>query len=340
MNKRSVIALVIVVAVLLLGQVLSYYTAPAKFGISTGIDGDTISYTVKSGMDLQFTELHLDNGTYQSPSRFVVLKDDRYPTSTDADFMRTTGYFLDRTFERCPSISYEYRDADAVASMMDSDMSAGTFGAGLIVLTGTVPDVLYDGSIDSRMIKWMEAGGSLYWCGGCFGMTYSTLDDGIKFVGDHSAVVAHLLGDGTAIRIGDEDTYGSERVNPCLTELSGMYHAGTRYGVDPTKVTPQMMSLGYTDGQYVSMAMIAIDNGMLTVFGDYVGYQNVQYLAHVLLLRMNYSTEIDYDVTGYIKHGTYSNSFEDSPGILHAVILHDLKWARAWIYDRDQGKFV
>ena len=339
MNKRTAIALGIVVLVLLLGQFLSYCMAPAKFSISTETDGDTVSYSVKSGMDLQFTELHLDNGTYQAPSRFVVLYDDRYPTEVDSDFITTTGYFLEREFGKCPSISYEYGDADAVAAMMDSDMSTGTFDKGLIVLTGTVPDLLYDGSLDSKMIKWMKAGGSLYWCGGCFGSTYSTVD-GIEFVADRPAVVAYLLGDGTAIRDGDEDVFGNERINPHLTELSGMYHAGTRYGVDPDKVTPQMLTLGYTDGQYVSMSMISIDDGMLTLFGDYVGYQNIQYLAHMLLLRMTYSTEISYDVTGYVRHGGHSASFEDSPGILHAVILHDLKWARAWVYDRGSLEFA
>ncbi len=339
LNKRVAIVLGIAVFVLLLGQILSYYTPSANFSISTEKDGDTVTYTAKSGMDLQYTELHLDNGPYNAPSEFIILKDDRYPTEADSNFIKVTGYFLEREFGKCPSISFRYADADAIAAKMDSDIASGTFDCGIIVLTGTLPDVLYDGDTDSRTIRWIKAGGAMYWSGGCFGRTYSTAD-GIKFVDSHSAVISDILGDGTAIREGSESTYGDQRINPELTELSGMYHAGTRYGVDPTKVSSDIMTLGYTDGQYASMAMMKVENGMLTVFGDYTGYQNIQYLVHVLLLRLTYSTEIVSDDTGYINHGRHSASFEDSPGITHAVILHDLKWAKAWIFDRGEGRFV
>ena len=191
MKREATVILAIAVIALLIGQIVSYYGSSSDFSISTSEDGGTIDYTVRSGPDVEYTELHLDNGV-KAPTKFYVLRDDSYPISADRSSIGPTCYFLESAFDKCRSISMEYRNVQEILEMMEEDLITGTPDTGIIILGGALPQPWYDGTISSRIIQWMNIGGSVYWGGDLFGRYIST-PDGIVTVEDYHTTVCNSL---------------------------------------------------------------------------------------------------------------------------------------------------
>lgn len=336
MDKRCIVVLAMVVGVLLAGEVLAYSVDHGSFSIETEVDGSEISYHATAGFPSQLNELHLDNG-FDAPRRYMILADLEYASMLDRRSIEISCYFLQKELSKCKSISVTIGDTEDAISMIDSSLSTGVFDTGLVIFSGTIPFELYDGTIGCRLIQWMLAGGTLNWSGEEFGRTYST-HDGIVTVEDGSPVLAALFG-GCEFNRPSEAVFGKERINPELTDLSGTYFAETTHGIRIDSIATESMLLGYTDGENASVAFLKTGNGMISLFGGFCTYQNTMYLAHVLSLGLTYSTELVSHDVGSVKK-SHGNTFTDSPGITHAIIMHNLKWSAVWVYDRDLDEFV
>lgn len=298
-----------------------------------------MDYTVKSKPDVQYTELHLDNG-FIAPKQFYILRDDGYPIMADRASVAPTCYLLEKAFDRYGSISMEYKDASEIMETMDADLSGGPFDTGIIVLGGALPAPWYDGTAGSKIIQWMNMGGCVYWGGGQFGRFVSN-PDGVNEVQDYETTVCNLLfGTENLFNNAGSGTFGTDRLNPELTELSGMYYANTGYGTDVSKLTTPFTQLGYTDGKYSSVVLMKYGAGMICLFGDYVAYQDVEYMVHTLFLKMTFQTTVSYSDSGSIKNGKHSGSFDIDPSISNFVILRDVRWYKGWAYDESQSAFV
>ena len=338
MNRKTIAVLAIVTAVLLFGQIVAYYANSPQFSISSSAEGGTVDYSVKIKPDAQYTELHLDNG-FSAPSKFYVLRDDSYPMMADSASVAPTCYLLERAFARYASLSMEYKNADEILEMMDADISGGSFDTGIMILGGALPSPWYDGTPGSKIIQWMNMGGCVYWGGNQFGR-YVSYTDGVGEVPDYDSVCTHLFGAAGIFNDNGSGTFGTERLNPELTELSGLYFANTGYGTDVSKLASPYMELGYTDGKYSSAVLMKYGAGMLCAFGDYVAYQDVEYMVHVLFLRMTYLTSIVDSDTGGMKNGKHSGSFDTDPSIMDFVFVHETRWYKGWAYDAVLCEFV
>ncbi len=145
MDRKMVAIGVAIVAVILLGQCLSYYTNSNSTSISTEVNGSEISYTIKSSSDFVCDEIHLRNG-FDTPRTFYILTDPSYGSTMSESDMKSTCYLLSREIGLCSSVTVKSADAGKVSDMIDSSLSSGDFGIGLIIITGAIPDTLYDGT--------------------------------------------------------------------------------------------------------------------------------------------------------------------------------------------------
>lgn len=339
MKREATVVLAVVTAILLIGQIVAYYADTSHFSISSETEGGTVNYTVRSSADTEYTELHLNN-VIDAPTSFFILNDDGYATLADSTSIEPTGYFLEDSFGRFGSISMGYRNVDEILAMMEEDISTGTHDTGIIVMSGALPSPWYDGTAGSKVIQWLNTGGFLYWAGEPFGKYIST-PEGIETLTDyHTTVCTELFGAENVFNDSDSDSYGTERVNPELTGIAGMYYANLRFGIDVTKLSSQHIELGYTDGTYCSNSIVKYGAGSLCLFGGYVNYQIVEYMVHELFLGLTYSTEIVDTDSGSIKHGSHSGSFDESFGTSHFLIVHDVRWYRGWAYDPASKAFV
>lgn len=339
MNTKVAIVVAISVGLLLAGQAIAYYVPASGFGIDTDVDGSRIKYTVRSGFDSQYNEVHLSN-PYNTPVRYYVLVDSSYPWMSDPSSVEPTYYFLQKEFAKSSSFSIEPATSEKISQMMSDSLSSGTFDTGLIAGTGSLPDTVYDGTASSLIVQWMNAGGTMYWAGGEFGR-YISSQNGITEVPDYyDSVSLALFGSSHLFNESGETTFGNVRISEELTTLSGAYFADTTYGVNMSKLSAPHLYLGYTDGTHASITIMKYGCGQLTMFGNYATFQNSSYLAHVVMMKYTHSTELVSYKTGSINHKTFSSSFNDSPGITHIIVVHNLKWSASWIYDPAQQKFV
>lgn len=329
---------VVIIAVILLGQCLSYYANGNSTSISTEVDGSEISYTIKSGSDFACDEIHLSNG-FETPRTFYILTDPSFGSVMSDGDMKSTCYLLSREIGLCPSVTVKSADAGMVSDMIDSSLSSGNFGIGLIIITGAIPEVIYDGTPSSKIIQWITAGGMLYYAGSQFGINIAT-HDGVKQVDDWSAVSQSLFGTDELFCTDSDVGLAQKKITPELTEIAKLTFNSIGSGVKMSAAPADSLFLGYTDDIYSSIALMKYGSGQLTCFGGTVGYQDSYSLAHVISLGITYKTELVSNISSNITGSSHGGEFEDSADLTHAIILSDLRVARIWVYDRVQSKFV
>ena len=337
MDRKLLAIGAVIIVLILAGQYVSY-AHQSVCSIDTEVDGSEISYTVKTNYDTCYTELHLKNG-FDTPREYYILTDPSYASMMSEGDLKSTCYLLSREIGLCGSISIEFATADKIAQMMDSSLSTGVFDIGLIILSGAIPENIYDGTAGSKIIQWMNAGGCVCYSGSQFGIHISDTER-VRSVDDWSATSTALFGTDQLFCIDPEITFAEEKTNPELTEaaciLFNEISCGTRMSAAPA----ESLFVGYADGTYASVAVMKYGNGQLTQFGGSTGYQNVYSLAHVISLGITYATELASKDCGKITDGSHSSEFTDSADLTHAIILSDLKVSRIWMYDRTQQKFV
>ncbi len=334
MHKSPVYVLALVAVLLLAGQIVAYYAPSDGCSISTDVDGSKISYDIDPPMPTQCSVMHL-TGTAEITT-FYALVDDSYASGMDSSSIPATYYFMEREADRCPSMTLEARNASEIRELFDS----GSHDFGLIFFTGTIPDVLYDGTVSSPLIQWIQSGGYVIWSGDVFGRTVSTAE-GLREIDDYGTNISvPLFGAEDVFNTSAETVYCDQRINPDLTGPTCMYFANITDAVKPSAISAPCMTLGYTDGEYSSIAVVGVGSGTLCLFGDYAMHQESRYLVHAAFLGLTAYSEVAYQNTADIPSKGTSGSFTDSADQRHVIILHDVNWSRAWTYDRAEEKFV
>ncbi|MBQ3736012.1 MAG: hypothetical protein II855_03660 [Candidatus Methanomethylophilaceae archaeon] len=338
MDRKMLAVGAVIVAVILLGQCLAYYGNSKCTSISTETDGSEVSYTVKTDSDFVCDEAHLKNG-FDAPRTFYILTDPSYGSAMSEEDLKSTCYLMSREIGLCSSLTLESADAGKISHMIDASLSSGKYDIGLAIVTGAIPDVLYDGTSSCKIMQWVSAGGTLYYSGSQFGINIAT-HEGVKQVDDWSAVSTDLFGTDQMFCLDPAVEYAKEIVNPELTDLAKLTFNGINYGIRMSAAPAESLFLGYTDGTYASVSLMKYGNGQLVHFGSTTGYQNSYALAHVMSLGLTYKTELVSDTTCNITGSSHGGEFEDSADLTHVIILSDLRVARIWVYDRVQSKFV
>ena len=338
MDRKMLAVGAAIVAVILLGQCLAYYGNSNSTSISTEVDGSDISYTITTSSDFVCDEAHLKNG-FDAPRTYYILTDPSYGIQMSKEDLKSTCYLLSSEIGLCPSLTIKSADAGKIESMINTSLSTSNFDIGLVILTGAIPDNIYDGTASSKIVQWMTAGGTLYYSGSMFGINIAT-HDGVREVDDWSAVSTALFGTDQLFCVDPEVEFGDEMLAPELNGLAKLTFNGIRFGVRMSAAPSDSLFLGYTDGTYASVSLMKYGNGQLAYFGSTTEYQNSYALAHVMSLGLTYKTELISVTTCNITGNSHDGGFTDSADLTYAIILSDLRVARIWIFDRTQNEFV
>ena len=334
MRKAPVVVLVAITVAVIIGQAVAYYVPDRQCSIHTNVVDDTIEYTIDSEAPFQCTELHLVNTL--DIKQFYVYYDPDYSVASGDMSIPSAYYFLEKTFDMYSGVSVDVKDANEIRTLIDS----GSHDFGLIFISGALPDTIHDGTLASPIMQWLNDGGYVIWSGDLFGRQIATRDGIIEVPDYQNAIALPLFGSDSAFNSSDEPEFGNERIHEGLTGPAGIYFADTTYGVDESKLTLPHIVAGYTDGTYSSIAIMKISNGNLCHFGDYASAQESGYLAHVAVLGLTYSSETSSFNEGSVRGYGYTQRFTDSVDEKHVVIVHDIRWAKVWIYDRAESRFV
>ena len=294
-----IVAAIFVIALVLAGEVIVTTDSHDDFSTSVTMDGDTVQYTIDSRKPLVYTAVSLIDSE-GSPRTVSVYYDKSYVSAASSGAASTGGRALDENYYveqiddtlKVRGIDHSaIVDAKGLAEIMSKDGE----GNAVIIISGSLPDTVYNGTSDSLVLDWIDSGGRLYWIGGVLGK-YISHTDSIESVDN-----------GTTLFLGSEcidDTVirGYDLIDNGYRDAFYIQSNLTTFGVDASKLPEDCdyLTLGFTDGSRSSITMMKVGDGFICVIGgEYTIRQRLD-LAQMVASGIGPDTEIVDTVVGSV----------------------------------------
>lgn len=301
-RQAPVIIAVLILAVVFAGEIVVAVNVHDDFHSEVYANGGDVSFSITSDGSYIYDVISLKDS--MGPlSDVSVYYDPNYASEVSASFTSTGARILDEEYYveqmkatflvRCIE-DVNIIDAGGLSDLMDAD---GT-GHALVMLSGSLPDTVYDGTADSKILKWIESGGRFYWLGNVLG----------KYV-SHGQTV-ETVENGPTLFLGsecmDDDLgRGYSAVDNGFRDLLYLQNEGLAHSVDTGRLPEGAgyLAMGYTDGSHASMCLVSKGDGMVCVIGGHYSNQQRIDLAQIVASGIGPGTEVVDHVNGNI-HGT------------------------------------
>lgn len=323
MNKPAFATIVgvAIIAIILIGEFGMYANV---FSYDAEIDGDG-NYSISDNAVHPYSVVLSDNGSFSAPTKIYIFDDDKYGKSVRNGLVEIGAKPLDQKYyisQLTNNLRYygfttvETINAEKLQTLISD--TAGAKSIGLVMLSGAIPETVYDGTSDSPIVQWIASGGTLYWAGNLLGWKISHSDGTVtEFDGDYQKVF-----------------FGRQCLNPQTENLTGrdimvfdtitdndyrkalsLKNNNILFGVDATLFSKEeCLAVGFTDGKYASIAFVKNGEGQICVLaGDYSNNQRMD-LATIIPAGVCYTSEIVSQTYGTVSHGTVDGKV-DVPAI-------------------------
>ena len=322
-SDKPIIAIaVVLIAVILVGEVVVYTSDYTDYGADARMEDGDIVYEVSADGSKVYSVVVSDNGSRQDMQRLYVYYDPAYASNYE-DVDVSIGaqpldqeYYLQQVMSQLESrgIDFaEYVDAEQLAEALASDMESGACsGSGLVVISGALPDTVYTGNEGDAILRWLDAGGNLYWLGNLLGACYATTDGLVGVEGDYQS----LFFGARCLNEGDTGTAYSEVESNGYTHALSLQSNNVRYGVDASRLPGDRasLSIGFTEDGYSSITFVQKGAGSVCVIGgDYSNYQRND-LVMVLASGLGPESTLVEVREGSVSNGTATGRIEGAEG--------------------------
>jgi len=303
-DRFPIIAALFILALVLVGEVIVTVDSRDSFSSSIAVQGDSVEITMDSHGSHIYRAVALD-GTFGIPERVCVYFDTDYVSAAATGVSSTGGrplderYYVDQMHDTLKVRGIDYSEivgAKGLADVMGKDGD----GVAVIVISGSLPDTVYDGTADSKIFEWMESGGRLYWIGGILGKFISHTD-GLETVENGTTL---FLGSEC---IDDEVSRGYDMIENGFRDALYIQSNLTTFSIDVSKLPAgtDYLSMGFTDGKRSSIVTVKEGDGAVCVIGgEYTIRQRID-LAQLVASGISPDTEIvgiaDGTVNGTVK---------------------------------------
>ncbi len=301
LSAPLVIALLILAAAVV-GEGLILTSGHGDYSSSVTVDGDDAIVSVHSNGSHLLDIVSLEDSC-DTPSAVYVYLDESYGSVYETVKVAVGARPLDQTNYAKQLIETlkvrGIQDSKIVnADELGTIMSSIGKDIAVICISGALPDTVYDGTEDSKVISWLDTGGRLYWVGNIIG----------KYIGHEDSV--ETVTNGTSLFLGSEciddsvkDSFEKHQDNP-LTQSLHIINNNTRYapGMSGLPGSIRHAEFGYTDGERYSVTIIGKGEGFIGFFGgDYSDYQRID-LVQTLSAGISPNSKI-IDIYGGKAHG-------------------------------------
>ena len=188
-------------AVVVIGEAVVYTSDYTDYSADASLSDGILDYTVSADGSKVYSVVVSDDGGFAGIDRLYLYYDETYPSdyeAVDADVGAPKfdqHYYLEQVaglLEFRGISDVRFVNAAELGAALQSDIENGTCrGTGLVVVSGALPDTVYEGNGDDPVFGWMNAGGSLYWAGNALGMNYAT-PEGLVPVDDYMDLSADI----------------------------------------------------------------------------------------------------------------------------------------------------
>ena len=310
--KRNYVTLisVVIIAALLIGEIIVYTSGTHDFDIEAERSADEIEYSIGVRGAQVYSVITLDNKGMLPMTEIYVYLDESYASN----YQREPGpigsnplnqtYYVDqlvKLLENRGSTPVRVVNATELEVAMNADIGT-SFQKGLVVISGALPDTIYDVS-NNTIFDWLNDGGRLYWAGNFLGKYVGTPDgiqDGPSNYQDLFFGAECLTTDAPFV---DED----DVTNSLRKDLS-LKNNDVKFAVDTSKLPAgkNYMTAGYANGNCSSITFVEYGDGVICVLaGD---LQRTQYsdLAQIISANITYTTEVIGNISGNVRYGNVS----------------------------------
>ncbi len=309
-------AALVVIIMVFAGEALTY-NPQTTYGSDASSDG---SWSVSSSGTYGYDAMLLDSGTYAAPTTFMLYYDEGYGSKVNDPLVEVGARALDQEYyiqQLLANLSYlGVKDVERVnASQLSEKLSDAAYsGYGLIMLSGAVPDTVYDGTASSAILTWISNGGSLYWAGNTIGKYVGHSDGSVTEVTGYDALFLGASGCISTQEQSADRRAGAAYSDVTSNDLRYALHLKNNnilYGVETSKLAAgTYLELGFTENGYASIVFKQNGAGQVCVMaGDYSNHQRMD-LSTVIAAGICWSTSVVDWTHGTVSKGTAAGQFD------------------------------
>ena len=156
----------VMVCIVLVGMVLSYIPSPYGYDVEFEQDGSTVNYRFDSNTDMETTAVLISNTGEHRIDRIIVYFDEEFSSLNPWGLQEEMFDELSIQLEHRGMPALELCDSETLVEMMSVCDPSGT---AVLVASGAISNIVYDGTSDCPLIEWLNSGGTLVNIGGCLG---------------------------------------------------------------------------------------------------------------------------------------------------------------------------
>lgn len=303
MDKKTLYVIFVGFAIVMLaGQILSYATEPYRHETSSWENGDgTVGYSISSNTSSEYGVVMIDVGSVLVPDKLLIYYDETYKARLSHDYLRILKDIVCSELE-IHGVDYEMVNAEELLERIQGDISISKQSFRLFFMTGAIPNILYDCTKDSPLMKWLEQGGVVYWVNGVIGRNISSVS-GLTECEGYGQLLFGIPD--SNISMGTEgDIYAGEKSLHFdrLRDLDIIYNDCT-YGINTESITDEYLSIGYTAEGLDSLVLSKYHNGegMIVNFGGKVVTSSAPTIAKVIASKITHDSNIVYSEGGRLR---------------------------------------
>lgn len=310
MSKRVDLFLVIGVilcSVIIIGEYSVYAVDIYDYDADVASDDAGIHYSITSSGSSRFDAV-LFSGSVQIKDVFIFVdgmydEHYRYLGERGPHYIYDQSYVADQL-----SKQLEARGVESASSGSDGlydyiiDTLDAPGGHAILVSSYALPSSVYTGDADDLLLRWISAGGCLYWVGSEIGR-YHHSDEGLVTVSDNQTL---FFGSDGCINIGDTSVAESGIENGFREALS-LQNSRVSYGL---KISSSDLGIGYEQDGYASVAFVGYGAGDICIIAGELSIEQMADIGQIIASGVRSDTRIVEHVTGNVCRGTVTGSFE------------------------------
>lgn len=311
-DRIAVLALVLCLAVVA-GEAVVYGPPINSYSVDAELSGGQWSYEVRSSGSDAYSVVSVSDGGAPHVEHLCIYVDPHYRLHYEQAYLGSGAYGLDQEYysEQIAKLA-ALRGFTDVVRLGPEGMKAYLEGTledpssyALMVISYALPADVYAGGESDLAVRWVKAGGTLFWAGSEIGR-YCVDSEGLHEVADGQSLFLGASHVNTGPR--DSDRSAGQVTDVLRLRSSNLMFAASVDGVEGA------LALGYGDGEYYSIAMVPCGSGTVTVLGGGFDVNQLDDLGQILGAGITLKSTVEEVESGKVTRTAVSGTAPASDG--------------------------
>ena len=291
MRHEGVAIPLVLFAIVILGLLLSYLPSPYTYDVSFTQEGDVVHYDYTSDTGMETNTVLISNTGEHAMDTIVVYFDESFASKNPWDVQEEMFGDLSKQLEHRGMDALRLCDSESLLEFM---VTADPSSSAVLIASGAVSYMVYDGTPDCPLVEWLKDGGTVINMCGCLGkyVSYGPEASDIVEVSGYGEIFAGISDD--AFMDSDREVRGRYGFNDDVRDSLHFYMNECTFGIELGD-RDDCLDIGYRAFNGASSAVLFRSwEGMVVNFGFSLGNHEYadNYVAQILASGMDYTSEI------------------------------------------------